>query len=365
MRRPIAFIAGRRRALGTLAAAAAAAALGLPARVFSQPAPGTPDAAARAHDWDWLCGNWDVWHSRLKERLVGDTRWEEFAGKSAFWRTLDGLGNVDDNTLDLPDGIYRGLSVRAFDPVTRTWAIWWLDGRNPTHIDPPVRGGFDGDVGIFTGKDVHKGTPITARFTWRDVHGKKPWWEQAFSTDDGGTWEVNWRNWFTRTAATATPLPRRPDAPGDFDFLVGRWKVQHRRLRERLVGSDEWQVFDGTLVNWPVLGGHGNIGDNEFRLPDGTVRGMGLRAFDPASRQWSSWWLDGRSPANIGAPVKGGFVDGVGTFVGEDRIDDRAVRTRVLWTNITKRSARWEQSASIDGGATWESNWVSDFTRVE
>jgi hypothetical protein len=32
---------------------------------------------------------------------------------------------------------------------------------------------------------------------------------------------VNWRNWFRRTAAIPTPLPKLPDAPGDFDFLVG------------------------------------------------------------------------------------------------------------------------------------------------
>jgi len=28
-------------------------------------------AATREQDWTWLLGNWDVWHSRLKDRLVG------------------------------------------------------------------------------------------------------------------------------------------------------------------------------------------------------------------------------------------------------------------------------------------------------
>jgi hypothetical protein len=98
-------------------------------------------------DWQWLLGNWDVWHVRLKDRLVGSTEWQKFAGKSAFWSTLGGLGNIDDNSLDLPAGVYRGLSIRAFDPATKTWAILWLDGRNPEHIDPPVRGGFRGAEG--------------------------------------------------------------------------------------------------------------------------------------------------------------------------------------------------------------------------
>ncbi|TWI00359.1 hypothetical protein IP90_02905 [Luteimonas cucumeris] len=340
-------------------------ALGLPPlRAFAAGLPpGAAAAANHADDWRWLLGSWDVRHRRLKERLVGDTRWEEFAGRSALWLTLGGLGTVDDNLVELPGGGYRGMSLRAFDPATETWSIWWLDGRNPTRIDPPVRGSFAGDTGTFLGRDTLKGRPIVMRFRWRDIHGPRPWWEQAFSADDGASWEVNWRNWFTRTAAQPAALPALSDAPGDFDFLAGRWNVRHRRLRQRLVGSDAWDVFDGTLHNWPVLGGHGNVGDNVMAFPAGTVRGMGIRSYDPASRQWLSWWLDGREPSRIAAPLRGGFADGVGTFTGDDMVGGKPVRARVLWSRITPSSARWEQAASADGGATWETNWVSEFER--
>lgn len=350
----------RRQFIAGLAAAATAS-LVLP--VFAA-TPGAAVAAAHTHDWEWLLGNWDVWHRRLKDRLAGSDDWEEFPGKSVFWLTMGGLGNIDDNVIDIPSGSYRGLTVRAFDAHTGTWAIWWLDGRDPTRIEPPVRGGFDGDTGTFTGRDTFKDRPIVMRFRWSDVHGARPWWEQAFSPDDGKSWEVNWRNYFTRTSSQPGALPKLADAPKDWDFLVGRWKVSHRRLRQRLVGSDQWDEFGGTLVNWPVLGGKGNVGDNVMEFPDGTVRGVGLRAFDPASGQWSSWWLDGRDPAAIGAPLRGRFADGVGTFMGDDTLAGRAVKTRVQWSRITPRSARWEQSSSGDGGATWESNWISDFTRV-
>ncbi|MDH6329403.1 hypothetical protein M2299_000203 [Stenotrophomonas sp. 1278] len=174
---------------------------------------------------------------------------------------------------------------------------------------------------------------------------------------------MNWRNWFTRTAAIPSPLPLQSDAPRDFDFLVGRWTVQHQRLRERLSGSNRWDHFDGTLHNWPVLGGFGNVGDNVMNFPAATVRGMGIRAWDASSGQWSSWWLDGRDPTRIGAPVRGGFVDGIGTFMGDDQLRGQPIRTRVIWSRITSRSARWEQAASTDGGATWETNWISDFER--
>jgi hypothetical protein len=348
----------RREFIGSaLGGALALGMLPLAAAQLNQP------GSAHATDWDWLVGQWDVWHSRLKDRLVGSNEWQEFGGESAFLLTMGGLGNVDDNSLELPAGSYRGLSIRAFDPTSGKWAIWWLDGRNPTHIEPPVLGGFEGDTGTFIGRDTFKGRPIVMRFRWNEVHSARPWWEQAFSTDDGKTWEINWRNYFTRTSAQATSLPKLANAPTDWDFLVGRWSVRHRRLRQRLVGSNAWDDFGGTLVNWPVLGGHGNVGDNVMEFPDQTVRGVGLRAFDPATKQWLSWWLDGREPATIGAPLRGTFVDGVGTFIGDETIGERQIKTRVQWSRITQRSARWEQASSADAGKTWETNWISDFVR--
>jgi hypothetical protein len=253
--------------------------------------------------------------------------------------------------------------LRAFDPVSQTWAIWWLDGRNPAHLDPPVMGRFEGETGTFVGRDTFKGTPILMRFRWNELHSKRPWWEQAFSTDEGANWEVNWRNYFTRTAKEATPLPSLADAPNDWDFLVGRWNVRHRRLVQRFVGSKQWQTFNGTLVNWPVLGARGNVSDNVFNHPEGTRRGVSCRSFDPATREWLSWWLDGRTPHTISSPLRGSFANGVATFAGEEQVDGRAVKTRVRWLIANPKSPRWEQSSSADGGTTWETNWISDFVR--
>lgn len=349
----------RRVFLGRMAALSGAALVGSPAWTGMRLAAAEPgDVPGHADDWRWLLGSWDVHHSRLKERLAGDTRWEEFAGKSALWLTLGGLGTIDDNLLELPGGTYRGMSIRAFDPVSRTWSIWWVDGRTSTRIDPPVRGGFEGDTGTFFGRDTFKGRPVLVRFVWRDIHGARPWWEQAFSPDDGATWEVNWRNWFTRTSTEPRPLPLLEDAPRDFDFLAGRWHARHRRLR-----NSTWEEFDGTLQSWPVLGGHGNACDEVMKLPDGTVRGMSIRVWDASGGQWSEWRLDGRDPGNMRSPLRGGFADGVATFFGEEEVDGKPVRTRVEWSGITRRSARREQSVSVDGGATWETSSISDLDR--
>jgi hypothetical protein len=314
-------------------------------------------------DWRWLEGNWDVWHRRLTKRLAGSNDWQEFGGNSALWLTMNGFGTIDDNIVDLPGDSYRGMTIRGFDQATRRWSIWWLDGRNPTRIDPPVVGKFEGDHATFVGRDEFAGRPIVVRFRWLDIHSRRPHWEQAFSTDDGATWEVNWNNYFTRTSATPSPLPRLDAAPRDWDFLVGSWQVRNRRLKQRLVGASQWEEFDNTLTNWPVLGGFGNVGDNVFHAPSGSYCGVSVRAFDPDRQEWLSWWLDSRNAARIGPPTRGRFEDGVGTLIGDDVHDGKPIKVRSQWSRITASSAHWEQASSTDDGASWETNWVADFAR--
>jgi hypothetical protein len=149
---------------------------------------------------------------------------------------------------------------------------------------------------------------------------------------------------------------------GDWDFLVGPWRVRHRRLQDRLAGSNVWDEFDGTLVNWPLMGGAGNVGDNVFNMPDGIRRGVGLRSFDSTAQEWCVWWLPEHA-TEIAPPVRGGFSNGAGTFMSDDMFNARPIKVRVLWSGVTTPTPRWEQAFSADGGRTWEINWTSEFTR--
>ena len=152
--------------------------------------------------------------------------------------------------------------------------------------------------------------------------------------------------------------------PHDFDFLAGRWRVRHRRLRERLAGNHEWQEFDGTCVNQPILGGIGNFDDNLIELPAGTYHGASLRAFDAPSRRWAIWWVDSRFPHTLDPPVVGSFERGTGTFYADDTFAGRPIRVRFRWTDTLTPSPRWEQAFSVDGGARWEINWTMVFARA-
>lgn len=146
---------------------------------------------------------------------------------------------------------------------------------------------------------------------------------------------------------------------GDFDFLTGRWSIHNRRLRRRLVGSDDWEEFTSTSDVRPIFGGLGNV--DEITFPDGTS-GLTVRLFDTTTGRWSLNWASSDSGVFF-PPLFGSFTNGVGTFHGNETQDNTPVHIRFLWHRITGDSARWEQAMSTDGGQTWETNWYMDITR--
>jgi hypothetical protein len=149
----------------------------------------------------------------------------------------------------------------------------------------------------------------------------------------------------------------------DFDFLFGSWTVEHRRLKERLVGCDDWEQFDGTCTAYPILGGAGNVDDNIVELPGGSYRASSIRSFDAAARTWAIWWLDQRNPHALDVPVVGTFNDGVGEFYANDTLDDQPITVRFQWSDTQSDSPRWDQAFSADAGITWETNWIMQFCR--
>jgi hypothetical protein len=153
------------------------------------------------------------------------------------------------------------------------------------------------------------------------------------------------------------------DGRHDFDFLAGSWQVRNRRLKERLAGATEWIEFAATNVSRPLLSGLGN--EDEYRTDfwPGYV-GMAFRFFDPAAARWAIYWADNRRGV-LEPPVHGGFADDRGEFVGDDVFEGKPIRVRFLWTGVRGPSPRWEQAFSADGGRSWETNWIMEFTREE
>ena len=150
----------------------------------------------------------------------------------------------------------------------------------------------------------------------------------------------------------------------DFDWFVGAWRVEHRRLRQRFVGSNDWELFQGTTTCQALLGGVVNLNESQGRRESGEFRGMGLRAYDAKTDRWFDWYLTASDPTNLGEPGIGRFEGKVGTFLSDELYGGLPTKVRGRFTSISAREATWEQAMSRDGGATWETNWVMRYLRT-
>jgi hypothetical protein len=149
-----------------------------------------------AHDFDFLVGEWRVHHHRLKP---DSQEWVDFEGTCSNRKLMDGGANMEEHALNAPYGAYRAVALRAYDPKTGQWAIWWLDGRYPSGpLDPPVKGRFENGVGTFYGNTTVNKKPTRVRFVWSQITANSARWEQAYSSDAAKRWETNWIMSFIR-----------------------------------------------------------------------------------------------------------------------------------------------------------------------
>ncbi|WP_454832543.1 hypothetical protein [Pseudoxanthomonas wuyuanensis] len=153
------------------------------------------------------------------------------------------------------------------------------------------------------------------------------------------------------------------DGQHDFDWEIGTWKTELRRLAKPLSGSSQWVEYTGTSVVRKVLDGQANLVELRVEGPAGHIEGVSLRLYNPRAKQWSLNYASVRNGA-MTRPIFGGFRDGRGEFYGQDDLDGRAILVRFVISDITNDSARFEQAFSEDGGRTWETNWIAIDTRV-
>jgi hypothetical protein len=148
----------------------------------------------------------------------------------------------------------------------------------------------------------------------------------------------------------------------DFDFYIGTWTIENRRLTSRLAGSDDWETFPAVSVARSVLGGTANL--DEITFPTKGWTGLTLRLHDRERDTWSLYWVAGQA-STVEAPVVGRWDD-QGEFAGycDDVHEGTPVRVRFRWTGVSASTAHWEQAFSTDGGQTWETNWTMDSVRT-
>jgi len=157
----------------------------------------TASSTSAPGDFDFLVGKWKMHNRRLNKRLENGKDWTEFDSYDENFKILSGEADMDTySTTEMPgeEGKhFEGVTLRLFNPKTRLWSLYWV-ASNVGVLDPPVVGSFEKGVGHFFARDTLRGKPIIMMFRWDARDKDRPVWSQAFSPDDGKTWEWNWYN---------------------------------------------------------------------------------------------------------------------------------------------------------------------------
>jgi hypothetical protein len=187
---------------------------------FSAAASGDSEAAQSptvrdgSHDFDFIYGKWRMPNHRLTKRLAGSHQWVNFITCDEGSPLPGGIGDIDYWKASYWKN-FVGVTLRTYDPKMGLWRIYWVDNKfSGGVVGTPIVGKFQGNVGVFKGRDTFNGIPIIIRFTWifnpKASEVSEKWeqtlnptrsrvvakWEQAFSKDGGKTWETNWYNEF-------------------------------------------------------------------------------------------------------------------------------------------------------------------------
>lgn len=152
-----------------------------------------PSKNSSSHDFDFLSGSWTVANKRLKTRLNNSTEWFQFESSVNNRILLNGTASFDRHFTADTGTPYETLSLRVYNPATRLWSSYWVDGKTGV-MDPPVIGSFEGNIGTFYGKNIYNGISVLVMFRWDKTNPEEPVWSQAYSIDKGKTWEWNSHN---------------------------------------------------------------------------------------------------------------------------------------------------------------------------
>jgi hypothetical protein len=328
------------------------------------------------HDFDFEIGTWKSHGSRRLHPLTGSDTWAEFDGISVVRKIWNGRANLVELEADGPvAGHIENLSLRLYNPQSHQWSLYYAGSKSGALSMPATIGEFKNGRGEFFDMELINGRNTLVRNVWSDITPNSCHFEQAFSIDEGKTWEVNWITTDTRVNDDSTQqnseAPRtsleqssaEQDGQHDFDFEIGSWNIHLSRLQDRLAGSTTWVDFDGTSVTRKVWNGRANLEECETDSSQGHIEGLTLRLYNPQSHQWSIYWANGKDGI-LAQPMIGEFKNGRGEFFDQEPWKGRAVYVRFIWSDTNTKSPHFEQAFSDDGGKTWEVNWITNQTRV-
>lgn len=170
-------------------------------------ATGTTSRPDGRHDFDFELGTWHTRLSLLLAPLTGSSEWAEYEGTSRVLPIWGGTANLVELVADGPRGHLEALSLRLYDPATDSWTLNFANNRSSA-VSPPMTGRFTAGRGEFFSREELDGRPIRVRFRITPTGPDECRFDQAFSPDDGETWETNWEAIDTRVPSSRADADR-------------------------------------------------------------------------------------------------------------------------------------------------------------
>jgi hypothetical protein len=131
--------------------------------------------------------------------LTGSNEWTERTGIAEISPVWGGKANVVHLNADGPTGHVEMSALRLYNPKARQWSIHFATPQD-ADLGPPLIGEFKNGRGVFYDQEEFNGRIIWVRFTVFPVSPGVAQSEQAFSDDQGKTWETNMVTRSTRIA---------------------------------------------------------------------------------------------------------------------------------------------------------------------
>lgn len=163
----------------------------LPVTAASSPSAAAPAARDGQRDFDFEIGKWKTHLKRRLKPLTGSDTWVEYEGTTVVSPVWGGDANLVELDVSGPAGRIQALSLRLYDPRARQWSLNFA-GKGGGTLATPAVGAFSNGRGEFYNRETLDGRPILVRFVISVVAPDTCRFEQAFSADEGKTWEVNW-----------------------------------------------------------------------------------------------------------------------------------------------------------------------------
>jgi hypothetical protein len=142
------------------------------------------------HDFDFEWGSWKAHLRLLPHRFAGSHAWIDYYGTLVVHKLWAGKANISELEVSNANSRIEGGALHLYNPQTHQWSVAFASSDSGV-LGVPNVGRFEHGRGVFYDRELYHGRSIVDRWLFTNISRHTFDFEQAFSTDNGATWETN------------------------------------------------------------------------------------------------------------------------------------------------------------------------------